>query len=82
MRCSVSPTRVLLANSHARGMTGEIGTLYGSTEVSSRGVDSVGAGFKDPATIVRELARRESESSALLPLLSASADLPSLFPQS
>lgn len=40
---------------------GEIGSLAGSSEVASRGVDSVGTGFKDPATIVRELARRESK---------------------
>lgn len=38
---------------------GEIGALAGSSEVLARGVDSVGTGFKDPARVVRDLARRE-----------------------
>lgn len=42
-----------------KGNPGEIGALSGSDEVGARGVDSVGAGFSDPATIVRNLARRE-----------------------
>lgn len=42
-------------------LTGEIGAIFGSEEVKARGVDSVGTGFKDPATIVEDLARRESE---------------------
>jgi hypothetical protein len=45
------------------GVSGEIGALAGSSEVQARGVDSVGAGFANPARIVRDLARRESESS-------------------
>ncbi|KZT58585.1 HK-domain-containing protein [Calocera cornea HHB12733] len=42
-----------------KGNGGEIGSLYGSSEVASRGVDSVGQAFSDPAKVVRELARRE-----------------------
>ncbi|GAA5886354.1 hypothetical protein JCM16303_002509 [Sporobolomyces ruberrimus] len=42
-----------------KGNAGEIGALAGSAEVQARGVDSVGQGFKDPATIVRSLAVRE-----------------------
>ncbi|KAG8904491.1 hypothetical protein FRB99_001667 [Tulasnella sp. 403] len=42
-----------------KGNAGEIATLLGTGEVESRGVDSVGAGFSDPATAVRTLARRE-----------------------
>ncbi|KZV80506.1 thiamine biosynthetic bifunctional enzyme Thi4 [Exidia glandulosa HHB12029] len=42
-----------------KGNPGEIGALYGSDEVLARGVDSVGAGFADPASIVKNLARRE-----------------------
>ncbi|ORY62726.1 thiamine biosynthetic bifunctional enzyme Thi4 [Leucosporidium creatinivorum] len=42
-----------------KGNAGEIGSLSNSTEVLSRGVDSVGSGFKDPVSIVRNLARRE-----------------------
>jgi hypothetical protein len=44
-------------------VSGEIAALAGSSEVQARGVDSVGAGFANPARIVRDLARRESESS-------------------
>ncbi|GAA6061137.1 hypothetical protein JCM10212_001737 [Sporobolomyces blumeae] len=42
-----------------KGNAGEIGALAGSSEVQARGVDSVGKGFKDPATIVKSLAGRE-----------------------
>ena len=35
-------------------------------EVESRGVDSVGSGFKDPETFVKNLARRERELHGLL----------------
>lgn len=54
----------LLGNVHMsiiKGNAGEIGALAGSTEVRARGVDSVGSGFKDPAKIVRDLARRDSK---------------------
>lgn len=45
-----------------KGNAGEIGAIAGLTEVQSRGVDSAGgAGFKDPAKVVRSLAQRESE---------------------
>ncbi|GAA6055605.1 hypothetical protein JCM3770_006721 [Rhodotorula araucariae] len=42
-----------------KGNAGEIGALAGLSEVQVRGVDSVGRGFKDPATVVRTLAARE-----------------------
>ncbi|KAM0752558.1 thiamine biosynthetic bifunctional enzyme Thi4 [Meredithblackwellia eburnea MCA 4105] len=42
-----------------KGNAGEIASLANSSEVQSRGVDSLGSGFKDPATVVRTLARRE-----------------------
>ncbi|GAA5825210.1 hypothetical protein JCM11251_006145 [Rhodosporidiobolus azoricus] len=42
-----------------KGNAGEIGALAGLTEVQARGVDSVGKGFKDPATVVKTLAARE-----------------------
>ncbi|KAL0072650.1 thiamine biosynthetic bifunctional enzyme [Marasmius tenuissimus] len=42
-----------------KGNAGELAALSGSTEVESKGVDSVGAGFKDPVAFVRNLARRE-----------------------
>ncbi|GAA5901886.1 hypothetical protein JCM8208_006628 [Rhodotorula glutinis] len=42
-----------------KGNAGEVGALAGLSEVQARGVDSVGAGFKDPATVVRTLAARE-----------------------
>ncbi|KAL0574696.1 thiamine biosynthetic bifunctional enzyme [Marasmius crinis-equi] len=45
-----------------KGNAGELAALSGSTEVESRGVDSVGAGFKDPVTFVRDLARRERKT--------------------
>ncbi|GEM08934.1 thiamine-phosphate diphosphorylase / hydroxyethylthiazole kinase [Rhodotorula toruloides] len=42
-----------------KGNAGEIGALAGLSEVKARGVDSVGKGFKDPATVVKTLAARE-----------------------
>ncbi|KAL7410375.1 putative thiamine biosynthetic bifunctional enzyme [Mrakia frigida] len=42
-----------------KGNAGEIGALLGSTEVTTRGVDSGAGGFKDPAAIVKTLARKE-----------------------
>ncbi|PRQ73460.1 thiamine biosynthetic bifunctional enzyme Thi4 [Rhodotorula toruloides] len=42
-----------------KGNAGEIGALSGLSEVKARGVDSVGKGFKDPATVVKTLAARE-----------------------
>lgn len=46
-----------------KGNAGEIGAISGLSEVQSRGVDSAGGNFKDPAAVVRELARRESETN-------------------
>ncbi|KAI0342020.1 Hydroxyethylthiazole kinase [Trametopsis cervina] len=42
-----------------KGNAGELGAIANSLEVQARGVDSVGAGFKDPAKFVRELARKQ-----------------------
>jgi len=42
-----------------KGNAGEIGAIAGVDEVKSRGVDSDGNAFKDPAAVVRNLARRE-----------------------
>jgi len=42
-----------------KGNAGELAALAKSNEVQSRGVDSVGQGFSDPATFVRNLARKE-----------------------
>ncbi|KIM45460.1 hypothetical protein M413DRAFT_66738 [Hebeloma cylindrosporum] len=42
-----------------KGNAGELATLAGTTEVGTKGVDSVGSGFKDPAAFVRNLAKRE-----------------------
>ncbi|KAJ1666599.1 thiamine biosynthetic bifunctional enzyme [Coemansia sp. RSA 1813] len=42
-----------------KGNAGEIAAISGSTEVQMRGVDAIGAGFKDPAKIVRGLSLRE-----------------------
>ncbi|KAG8759427.1 hypothetical protein FRC12_009760 [Ceratobasidium sp. 428] len=42
-----------------KGNAAEIGAILGSSEVAARGVDSVGPGFTDPASIVRTLAKRE-----------------------
>lgn len=41
-----------------KGNAAEIGALAESSEVTARGVDSVGKGFKDPAAVVRDLARK------------------------
>ncbi|KAL7418408.1 thiamine biosynthetic bifunctional enzyme [Cryptotrichosporon argae] len=41
-----------------KGNAAEIGALAQSTEVLSRGVDSVGAGFADPGSVVKALARK------------------------
>ncbi|PFH53734.1 hypothetical protein AMATHDRAFT_136883 [Amanita thiersii Skay4041] len=41
-----------------KGNAGELAALADSTEVASKGVDSLG-GFKDPITFVRELAKKE-----------------------
>lgn len=57
-----------------KGNAGEIGALAGLSEVQSRGVDSVGKGFKDPVTVVRSLAARESAFSLSEPVF--------LFPSS
>lgn len=43
-----------------KGNAGEIGALAKSTETSALGVDSVGS-FKDPGSLVKTLARSESE---------------------
>ncbi|WVR07680.1 hydroxyethylthiazole kinase [Kwoniella sp. DSM 27419] len=40
-----------------KGNAGEIGAMAKSTEVASRGVDSVGSGFSDPGAVVKGLAR-------------------------
>lgn len=45
-----------------KGNAGEIAALAKSTEVQSRGVDSVGAGFKDTARVLKTLARKKRES--------------------
>ncbi|KAF9526525.1 thiamine biosynthetic bifunctional enzyme Thi4 [Crepidotus variabilis] len=42
-----------------KGNAGELAALAGTSEVKSRGVDSVGLGFSDPVAFVRNLARRE-----------------------
>ncbi|EAU91149.1 thiamine biosynthetic bifunctional enzyme [Coprinopsis cinerea okayama7 len=42
-----------------KGNAGELAALAGTTEVLSKGVDSVGSGFKDPVSFVRNLARKE-----------------------
>ncbi|KAI3619013.1 thiamine biosynthetic bifunctional [Moniliophthora roreri] len=42
-----------------KGNAGELAALAGSAEVESRGVDSIGSGFNDPVTFVRNLARKE-----------------------
>lgn len=62
---TVLPAPGLLNACHVsiiKGNAGEIGALAGLSEVQSRGVDSVGKGFKDPATVVKTLAARESAS--------------------
>ncbi|KAM5533305.1 hypothetical protein V8D89_012979 [Ganoderma adspersum] len=42
-----------------KGNSGELAALANSTEVQAKGVDSVGSGFADPVTFVRNLARKE-----------------------
>ncbi|KAF9227454.1 thiamine biosynthetic bifunctional enzyme [Gyrodon lividus] len=42
-----------------KGNAGELAALADSKEVRARGVDSVGSGFSDPATFVRNLAKKE-----------------------
>ncbi|KAF5326278.1 hypothetical protein D9611_000486 [Ephemerocybe angulata] len=42
-----------------KGNAGELAALAGTSEVLSRGVDSVGSGFKDPVSFVQNLAKRE-----------------------
>ncbi|KAK9898043.1 thiamine biosynthetic bifunctional enzyme Thi4 [Cystobasidium minutum MCA 4210] len=48
-----------------KGNAGEIGAISGLSEVQTRGVDSAGGTFKDPAAVVRELARREKTIVAM-----------------
>ncbi|KAE8539469.1 hydroxyethylthiazole kinase [Cryptococcus gattii VGV] len=43
-----------------KGNAAEIGFMAKSTEVASRGVDSVGSGFSDPGAIVKALARKQA----------------------
>ncbi|KIR62454.1 hydroxyethylthiazole kinase [Cryptococcus bacillisporus CA1873] len=43
-----------------KGNAAEIGFMAKSTEVASRGVDSVGSGFSDPGAIVKTLARKQA----------------------
>ncbi|KAG6828811.1 hypothetical protein H0H92_006693 [Tricholoma furcatifolium] len=42
-----------------KGNAGELAALADSQEVLTKGVDSVGPGFKDPVTFVREMAKKE-----------------------
>ncbi|KDQ33951.1 hypothetical protein PLEOSDRAFT_21200 [Pleurotus ostreatus PC15] len=42
-----------------KGNAGELAALSGTSEVESKGVDSVGDGFKDPISFVKNLARKE-----------------------
>ncbi|KAF9462272.1 thiamine biosynthetic bifunctional enzyme [Collybia nuda] len=42
-----------------KGNAGELASIAGSTEVASKGVDSVGSGFSDPSSFVRALAKKE-----------------------
>lgn len=43
-----------------KGNAAEIGALAELSEVASRGVDSVGKGFKDPGAVVKALARERN----------------------
>ncbi|WWD19599.1 hydroxyethylthiazole kinase [Kwoniella shandongensis] len=43
-----------------KGNAGEIGAMAKSTEVASRGVDSVGSGFSNPGAVVKALARKRA----------------------
>ncbi|KNZ76685.1 putative thiamine biosynthetic bifunctional enzyme [Termitomyces sp. J132] len=42
-----------------KGNAGELAALAGTQEVFTKGVDSVGSGFRDPVGFVRDLARKE-----------------------
>ncbi|KAF8552510.1 Hydroxyethylthiazole kinase [Imleria badia] len=42
-----------------KGNAGELAALANSEEVQAKGVDSIGVGFANPATFVRDLARKE-----------------------
>lgn len=42
-----------------KGNAGELAALADSGEVQAKGVDSIGVGFANPATFVRNLARKE-----------------------
>ncbi|KIK67487.1 hypothetical protein GYMLUDRAFT_156732 [Collybiopsis luxurians FD-317 M1] len=42
-----------------KGNAAELAALAGSNEVQSKGVDSVGSGFQDPVSFVRNLSRKE-----------------------
>ncbi|TFY68790.1 hypothetical protein EVJ58_g794 [Rhodofomes roseus] len=42
-----------------KGNAGELSAIAKSTEVQSKGVDSIGQGFADPVTFVAQLARKE-----------------------
>ncbi|KAE9411580.1 TMP-TENI-domain-containing protein [Gymnopus androsaceus JB14] len=46
-----------------KGNAAELAALAGSNEVQSKGVDSVGSGFKDPVSFVRNVARKERKHS-------------------
>ncbi|KAG0703249.1 Hydroxyethylthiazole kinase family-domain-containing protein [Suillus ampliporus] len=42
-----------------KGNAAEMAALVNSTEVQAKGVDSVGSGFVDPASFIREIAKKE-----------------------
>ncbi|KAJ4483479.1 thiamine biosynthetic bifunctional enzyme Thi4 [Lentinula aciculospora] len=42
-----------------KGNAGELAALAGSNEVQSKGVDSIGSGFRDPVAFVRNVAQKE-----------------------
>lgn len=42
-----------------KGNAGEMASLANSIEVQAKGVDSVGSGFADPVSFIREIAKRE-----------------------
>ena len=46
-----------------KGNAAEIGAMAKSTEVSSRGVDSAGGAFENPAQVVKALARKRGKPS-------------------
>ncbi|WWC91700.1 hydroxyethylthiazole kinase [Kwoniella dendrophila CBS 6074] len=43
-----------------KGNAAEIGAMAESSEVASRGVDAAGSGFKDPGSIVKQLAKKRA----------------------